>query len=147
MSIDTVLLRSVVADAVQTLLDIEINTSLLPTISVADIFLSEKDASAIFTFILSSPSADVVSVRAETFSQTASAASDITDIDITVSFTPGQTTKTVIVPIVNDTTVEQTETFGLFLSNPVNALIVDAVASGIIVDNDAAIGTPNITVG
>ncbi|MBJ7899453.1 MAG: hyalin, partial [Cyanobacteria bacterium RI_101] len=120
-------------------------TGALPTISVADVVVNEKDGVATFVFTLSRPSADIVSVRAETFSQTASAASDITDIDITVSFTPGQTTEVVVVPIVNDTTVEQAETFGLFLSNPLNLTLSDTEAVGTILDNDGT--SPNTFTG
>jgi hypothetical protein len=55
-----------------------------------------------------------------------------------VEFTPGQTTKTVTVPITNDTTDEIAESLLLNLSTPVNAAIADAQATGSILDNDNA---------
>jgi hypothetical protein len=64
----------------------------------------------------------------------------------TLNFAPGETIKTVRVAVVDDKTVESTENLQLVLSSPANATLDRAVGSAIIVDNDAATGTPNISV-
>ncbi|MBI2083712.1 MAG: hypothetical protein HYT76_09155 [Deltaproteobacteria bacterium] len=55
----------------------------------------------------------------------------------TVSFAPGETSKTVSVWISGDLLVEGEESFEIELSNPVNATIVDSIGSGTIIDNDS----------
>ena len=44
---------------------------------------------------------------------------DFTPVNVVVTFAPGETTKTVAVPIVNDSLAEGQESFGVSLSNPV----------------------------
>ena len=50
----------------------------------------------------------------------------------------GQTTGTIDVPILGDGTNEADETFGISLSNPVNATIDSGSATGTIVNDDSA---------
>jgi hypothetical protein len=57
----------------------------------------------------------------------------------TVTFAPGETSKTVTVAVAGDATVEQNEYFAVTLSNPSSGLAIDtAVASGTIVNDDTA---------
>jgi ELWxxDGT repeat protein len=56
---------------------------------------------------------------------TATAGIDYTNNPITVNFADGETTKTVTIPIANDTVVESTETFNLTLSNPTGGATID----------------------
>lgn len=53
-----------------------------------------------------------------------------------LTFTPGQTSKIVSVPILGDTAVESDETFTLTLSGAVNANLARATATGTIVNDD-----------
>jgi hypothetical protein len=93
-------------------------------------------AQAAFTVRLSIPSATPVTVNYTTVSGTATAGSDFTPVTGTLTFAPGQTTRTVIVPTLNDALVEGTETFALTLSNPNGATLVHGQASGTILDED-----------
>jgi uncharacterized delta-60 repeat protein len=68
--------------------------------------------------------------------------SDYIPNPITVTFANGETTKTIVVPIVNDNLVESTETFNLVLQDPRGGVKIDnnkntAVVS--ILDDDTAI--------
>ena len=54
----------------------------------------------------------------------------------TVNFTAGETTKTIIVDVLGDTTVEPDEGFTVTLSNPTNATITTATAVGTITNDD-----------
>ncbi|WP_308410753.1 Calx-beta domain-containing protein, partial [Cylindrospermopsis raciborskii] len=54
----------------------------------------------------------------------------------TVNFTAGETSKTIIVDVLGDTTVEPDEGFTVTLSNPTNATITTATAVGTIQNDD-----------
>jgi hypothetical protein len=73
---------------------------------------------------------------------------DYTATSGTLTFTPGQTTKTVTVPIVGDTLDEADETFTLALTSPTNATIADGVGLGTITDDDPlpTLSVNNVTV-
>jgi hypothetical protein len=69
---------------------------------------------------------------------TAITPSDYTNTPITVNFANGETSKTVTIPIVNDTQFETDETVNLTLSNPTGGAILgtQTTATLTIVDND-----------
>jgi hypothetical protein len=54
----------------------------------------------------------------------------------TLTFSPGETSRTVSVTICGDTTPELNENFQLILSNPVNASLTDGTGLGTIIDDD-----------
>ena len=65
----------------------------------------------------------------------------------TLTFNPGEVSKTVSVSITNDAIAEAIENFELNLSSPsANATIADASALGTIIDNDAPSGTPVVSI-
>jgi hypothetical protein len=92
---------------------------------------------AVFTVILSQPSAVPVTVEFSTADGTAIAGSDYRATSGVLTFAPGQTTRTILVPTYDDETGEPTETFGFALSNPTGASIVDGTAVGSIIDDDS----------
>ena len=57
--------------------------------------------------------------------------------DATLTFAPGETSKTVTVPIVDDDLDEPEETFRLVLQQPQGATLSVSEATGTIADNDA----------
>ncbi|WP_211941969.1 Calx-beta domain-containing protein [Cylindrospermopsis raciborskii] len=59
----------------------------------------------------------------------------------TVNFTAGETSKTIIVDVLGDTTVEPDEGFTVTLSNPTNATITTATAVGTIINDDDNTGS------
>src|SRR5262249_512272 len=69
---------------------------------------------------------------------TAVAGSDYTAAGGTLTFAPGETTKTVTVAVRGDTSDEPNETFFVYLSNPSGAPIADGQGVGTITDDDPA---------
>ena len=89
-----------------------------------------------FTVALGAPSAFPVTVDVATQDGTATQPSDYDAMTTTLTFAPGETTKTVDVTIHGDTTIEPNESFSVQLSNAVGAGIADSVGDGVIVDDD-----------
>ena len=123
-----------------------VNDDSTPGLSVTDVSLPEGDTGdsiATFTVALGAPSAFPISVDVATADGTATQPSDYDPVGTTtLTFAPGETTKTVDVTIHGDTTVEPDETFTVQLSNPVGASIADGVGNGTIVDDDAVPAPP-----
>jgi RHS repeat-associated protein len=69
---------------------------------------------------------------------TATAPADYNNTPIAVNFADGETTKTVVIPIVNDTLLESTETLNLVLSNPTGGATLGTqnTATLTVVDDD-----------
>jgi hypothetical protein len=91
---------------------------------------------AAFTLSLSSASAAPFNVDYSTAEGSALAGSDFVTASGTLTFAPGQTSRTILVQTLDDTLVESTETFTANLSNPVGGVIVDGQGIGTIIDND-----------
>lgn len=91
---------------------------------------------AVFTLSLSSTSTVPVTVNYTTANGTATAGGDYTAVTGTVTFAPGQTLQSVVVPILNDAAGENTEAFTLTLSNPTGATITDGVGAATIHDDE-----------
>lgn len=112
-----------------------------PSLTINDISVPEGNSgftSFVFTVNLSAVAANTVTVNYVTANNTAESGSDYNTANGTLTFSPGQTTKTVSVPVIGDTTVESNETFFLNLSNASNAIIGDSQALGFINNDDAA---------
>ncbi|MFV2067055.1 MAG: tandem-95 repeat protein, partial [Pirellulales bacterium] len=93
---------------------------------------------AAFTLSLSSPSALPVTVDFSTADGTASAVSDYEASTGTLTFAPGETSKTIVVPTRNDRVREADETFLVNLSNPTGgATIADPQGQATIIDVEA----------
>ena len=117
----------------------------MTTLSIDDIVVGEKDGFAIFTVRLYAASTASVSVYwASDFAMAGS--SDFTDLSGSLTFAPGETLKTIRIPITNDTTAERAEIFTVELYSPANATIAKSVGTATIIDNDAPAGTPVVTV-
>lgn len=94
-----------------------------------------------FTAALSGPSGKPVSVVYRTANVSATAAVDYTAIpNTTLTFAPGETTKTINVEILGDLHHEPNEQLKVILATPTNATIGTAQASGTIVDEEGPFG-------
>jgi len=117
-----------------------------PTISINDVSITEPDAgtaNATFTVTLSQAPFATVTVDYATANGSATLAdNDYQNTVGTLTFTAGQISKTINVPIVGDTKDELDETFFVNLSNPTNSTILDGQGQGTIVNND----DPTITI-
>ena len=111
-----------------------------PGLSVADARVYEADGATVdFAVTLGRASGATVTVDYATGDGTAVAGEDYTATSGTLTFAPGETAKTVPVPVLNDAHDEGEETFTLTLSNPQggNAWLKDAEATGTIENTDA----------
>jgi YD repeat-containing protein len=120
------------------------------TFSVNDVSVAEG-GSLVFTVTRSGSTAQSNNVSYATANGTASA-SDYTAASGTLTFTSGQTTKTVTVTTTQDSIYELSETVLINLSSPTNgATITDSQGVGTITNNDAgpafSVNDPSVTEG
>ncbi|WP_295622977.1 Calx-beta domain-containing protein [uncultured Lamprocystis sp.] len=112
-----------------------------PTISVAAVTVAENDPTGVAAFMLtlSPASTATVGVDVATADGTATAPSDYGTLALSnVTFAPGETSKIVNVPLVDDALAEGSETFNLVLSSPTNGVLGNLVATATIVDNETS---------
>ena len=107
----------------------------VPSVSIADAEGDEGD-DITFTVTLSETTTVEVSVDYATSSGTATEDTDFSDTSGTLTFNAGTTSKSVTVGTTEDTSDEDDETFTVTLSNPQNATLGDATATGTIEDDD-----------
>jgi hypothetical protein len=110
-----------------------------PVLRINDVSKAEGDSgtnAAHFTVSLSQPSIGAVTVKYATANGTALAGSDYAATGGTLTFSPGQTRKTVAVSATGDTAAESDETFVVNLSAPTGATLFDGQGRGTIVDDD-----------
>lgn len=131
-----------------------VNDDPLPSLSIDDVSVVEGNAgtvNAVFTLTLSAASGQTVSVNYATADGTATQPADYTSTSGSLTFTPGQTTRTLTVPVIGETVPEANETFFVNLSGAINATISDNQGVGTITNDDVPVtvspGTlPNGTV-
>jgi len=106
-----------------------------PPLRIGNARAKEGNTNARFTVSLSDASQQAVAVDYATANKSAKAPADYTAKTGTLTFEPGDTSKTVTVAIRGDRRNERNETFRVNLSS-VNTTIVDASGKGTIYDND-----------
>ncbi|BDS08136.1 hypothetical protein NT6N_31760 [Oceaniferula spumae] len=112
-----------------------------PAVSVTDAEISEGDsgsANMTFTLTLIGTTTNSVSVLYTTVDDSATSGSDYNATSGTVTFLPGESQKTVTVPITGDTDIEDDEQFSLVLSNPSGLVIRTPEVTGKILTDDYA---------
>jgi uncharacterized delta-60 repeat protein len=115
-----------------------LNGPAAPAASVNDVTASESAGNASFTVTLNKTSDQEVRVDFATANGTATAGSDYTATSGTLIFAPGETSKTVAVPITNDSADEPDETFVLNLTGARSGSVADGQGVGTITDDDNA---------
>jgi CSLREA domain-containing protein len=114
-----------------------------PRAGVKDSAVAEGDSgttAAAFTVTLSAASARTVLVNYLTSGGTAAAGSDYTSTRGTLTFAPGETSKTVNVNVNGDTTPEMNETFNFNVLDVPNGVFIVSTGVGTILNDDAALG-------
>jgi ELWxxDGT repeat protein len=110
-----------------------------PRLNIGDIRVAEGDsgtANAHFTVTLSPAASKSVTVDYATADGTAAAGSDYTSVTGTLTFAPGETSKSIDVAVRGDTSPENNETFFLTLKNAAGAMLVRTSAFAVIDDDD-----------
>ena len=128
-------------------------TSAQPCLSINDVSVTETDTgtvNAVFTVSLSEASAQTVRVNYFTtpaflpsLVSGATKGADYEHASDTLTFLPGETTKTISVPVKGDLLDEIDQFFHVLLTTPINAIMSDGTGLGTIVDNDSP---PAITI-
>ena len=121
-------------------LESPISTTILGpvAISVADARVEEAVGAMLeFAVTLDRTRASAVSVDYATADGSATAGDDYTAASGTLTFAPGETTKTIQVAVLDDAHDEGEETMVLRLSNPTGGRIADGEATGTIENTDA----------
>ncbi|MEH2331253.1 beta strand repeat-containing protein [Nostoc sp.] len=118
-----------------------INDDNQPTITISDVSVTEGNTgtttNANFTISLSNPSSQQVTVNYNTSDGTAQVAdSDYNSASRTITFNPGETSKTLSIGVVGDNKFETDETFSVNLLGATNAAIADSLGVATIIDND-----------
>jgi len=112
-----------------------------PDIAISDVTIAEGNSgttSAIFDVTLSAASSQSVTVNYATTNGTAIAGADYQTTSGTLTFSPGQTAKTISVPVIGESLVELNETFSVNLSGTQNANLADSQGIGTINNDDSA---------
>ncbi|NKI31951.1 malectin domain-containing carbohydrate-binding protein [Croceivirga thetidis] len=112
----------------------------IPEISIDDVVLAEGTGGTttfVFTATLSRASANTITVDYETLDGTAVATEDYTEVEATLTFNPGETSKSFGIDVNPDSAFESDETFFIQLVDPVNAAIADNEGIGTILNDDA----------
>ncbi len=113
----------------------------LPSISIADKKITEGNSGTTLAKLkvtISRSSTNTVKVNYTTADSTATAGSDYVAKSGRLTFTPGQTSKTIFILINGDTQVEPAEKIKVILSSPVNATIADNLGLITIRNDDVA---------
>ena len=101
-----------------------------PGLRIGDATPVAEGHEAVFTVTLTPPGEQVVTVNYTTADGTAIADEDYTATSGTLRFAPGDTSKTIRVPVLEDATAEPVETFTVVLSNPAGTNVVPRHGGG-----------------
>jgi hypothetical protein len=116
---------------------VTIVSNVLPTVSASDATVTESVAGATtmaFTVSLDASLPQATTVNYTTVDGTALAGTDYTAVSGTLTFTAGEVSQQVVVPISRRFVAAQTLTFGLDLSDPSGGVVLGSNATGTIVD-------------
>jgi hypothetical protein len=119
-----------------------------PSVSISDVTVTEGNSgtrTANFLVSLSAPYSQEVTVNFATADGTATAGSDYQAVMDTLTFAPGETSKTITVLVNGDRLAEPNETFFVNLSGAANATIADSQGVGTIVDDEPRISINNVS--
>jgi hypothetical protein len=126
-----------------------LNTAVLPGLSVGDVTIprpTSGSSSAVFTITLAPASPNTVTVGYATSDGTAVASTDYTSTSGTATFSPGQTSKQVTVPVLANSAHTNNLYYYLNLSAPVDAQLLRSYGIGYLVDQVAPVtGTSYVT--
>jgi hypothetical protein len=108
-------------------------------ISIDDVSVAEGNSgttNAVFTVSLAHASTLQITVTYATADGTATQPGDYTATAGSLSFDPGETQKTISVPVAGDRLDEPNEAFAVNLASPVNGKLADSQGIGTITDDD-----------
>ncbi len=114
-------------------------SGLLIQYSIADSLGNENVTPRAFTVTRSGATTGTDTLNFATTAGIATSPADFTATSGILNFAEGETSKTINVPIINESLVELSESFTVTISNPSRGTITDNSATGTITNDDAAI--------
>ena len=107
-------------------------------LETSTISVNEEDGNAVVTVVRNQGSDGIITVDYRTVDSSATADADYTAQSGTLTFADGETSKSVIIPILDDELSEENETFGFAIDNVTGgaSLLVPRTATVTIVDNE-----------
>ncbi len=126
---------------------------IVPNVSIGNVSLNEGNSRTTefnFTVALSTATTQTVTVNYATADGTANAPTDYQTASGTLTFAPGEISKTITVFVSGDTTIEPNETFTVNLSGAVNGTIFGGIGTGTIINDDTclySISPTSLTIG
>jgi hypothetical protein len=117
-------------------------------LQIGDVTVTEGNTgttSATFTVTLSAASSQMITVAYATGDGSATAGSDYQAASSTLTFAPGETTKTITVPVIGDRSGEPNEMLVVNLSSPTNATVADGQGVGTIVDDEPRVSISDVS--
>jgi probable HAF family extracellular repeat protein len=120
----------------------------VPDLTINNVSVTEGNSgtvNVVFTVSLSAPSTSQVTVQYATADGTATAGSDYQAASGTLTFLPGQTSRTITVSVIGDRVPEPNETFFIRLSGAVNAAIANGQGLATILDDEPRISISDVT--
>ena len=121
--------------------------AVLPGVTLSDASIVEGPSGTkemVFTISLSSPSSEAVTVPWSTRDGTAQFGGDYRSASGSVTFAPGETSKSISITVLGDGLVEADESFELVLGAPSGATIADGIGLGTILNDDVL---PSLSIG
>ena len=118
------------------------STNVVPDIAITDAAVQEGDSgttNAVFTVTLSQPVSQFISVSYSTAGGNANPVVDYRPAAGTLVFVPGETSKSILVPVNGDELEEQNETFLVSIFNATDAQIIDDTGVGEILNDDGPV--------
>jgi probable HAF family extracellular repeat protein len=120
----------------------------LPSLTIGNISMTEGNSgttTAVFTVSLSAATSFPVTVCYDTADGTAYAGLDYQSASATLTFAPGETSKTISISVISDRIAEANETFYVNLSQPTNATIAAGQGVGTILDDEPRISISDVS--
>jgi hypothetical protein len=120
----------------------------VPSITIHDSTVAEGNTgtvAATFSLTLSAASAQTITVAYATADGTATAGSDYQAASGTLTFAPGETSKTITVQVNGDRLPEPNETFTVNLSGATNATVARGQGTGTILDDEPHISISDVS--
>lgn len=119
-----------------------------PACRISDVTVTEGNTgtvAATFTVTLSAASTQPITVAYATADGTTTAGSDYQAASGSLTFAPGETSKSITMAVNGDRLPEPNETFVVNLSSPTNATIADGQGVGKIIDDEPRISISDVT--
>ncbi len=120
-----------------------------PKISISNnnASVNEPAGSVTINVVLNASSTATISANYTTADSTALAGADYTAVSGTLTFAPGELSKTIVIPILDDANAESTETIKLILDHPINAAIIGGLSLIYILDDESGDAVPPVITG